>query len=244
MANLIYKPTGKAKEYSTWACNLYNGCSNKCEYCYNRHGLGAMVLGKDFPMRKQNATMERFSMELLKNKDQIIKDGQGLFFNFVSDPFLDETIVFNIRCALYALRNNVPCIFLSKTTPPAWAVEDLSFYSDLVKIGFTLTGCDELEPNAAPNSIRIETISKLKQFGIKTWASIEPVIDVERSFNMIQCAYNAGCREFKIGLLSGARNNYTPSDIAEFKDAVDMTYSKTCKIYWKNSVNNYISKIK
>ena len=28
----IYNPSGKAGEYSTWACNFYVGCSNMCEY--------------------------------------------------------------------------------------------------------------------------------------------------------------------------------------------------------------------
>ncbi|KAA6320448.1 hypothetical protein EZS27_029784 [termite gut metagenome] len=30
----IYNPSGKAGEYSYWACNFYNGCSNGCTYCY------------------------------------------------------------------------------------------------------------------------------------------------------------------------------------------------------------------
>lgn len=29
----IYQPSGAAAEYSQWACNIFNGCSNKCEYC-------------------------------------------------------------------------------------------------------------------------------------------------------------------------------------------------------------------
>lgn len=43
----IYQPNGAAAEYSKWACNLYNGCTNRCEYCYNRHGLAHNCLGMD-----------------------------------------------------------------------------------------------------------------------------------------------------------------------------------------------------
>lgn len=28
---IIYRPKGKAAEYSPWAANFYNGCSNRCE---------------------------------------------------------------------------------------------------------------------------------------------------------------------------------------------------------------------
>lgn len=31
---IIYKPAGKAQEYSLWAANFYLGCSNNCSYCY------------------------------------------------------------------------------------------------------------------------------------------------------------------------------------------------------------------
>ena len=31
---LIYKPKGKANEYSEWAMNHYKGCSHGCKYCF------------------------------------------------------------------------------------------------------------------------------------------------------------------------------------------------------------------
>ena len=37
--NIIYKPAGKAQEYSLWAANFYLGCSNNCSYCYNNQGI-------------------------------------------------------------------------------------------------------------------------------------------------------------------------------------------------------------
>ena len=41
----IYKPNGKAGEYSAWACNLYNGCTHNCSYCFNNHSLMAATVG-------------------------------------------------------------------------------------------------------------------------------------------------------------------------------------------------------
>ncbi|MCL2434964.1 MAG: hypothetical protein FWD09_02345 [Lentimicrobiaceae bacterium] len=37
----IYNPSGKAGEYSYWACNFYTGCSNGCQYCYCKRGVMA-----------------------------------------------------------------------------------------------------------------------------------------------------------------------------------------------------------
>ena len=46
----IYIPSGKAREYSPYACNLYLGCSHACEYCYTpdalRRGLAELKTRK------------------------------------------------------------------------------------------------------------------------------------------------------------------------------------------------------
>ena len=42
---VIYQPSGKAAEYSLWACNLYNGCTHGCSYCFNNYPITSSVLG-------------------------------------------------------------------------------------------------------------------------------------------------------------------------------------------------------
>ena len=153
MGNLIYQPKGKAREYSPWACNLYNGCTNNCIYCYNKMGVGSKLLGKeDVTLKSGFKNIEdayfKFQRELDKYKDAILADGKGLFFNFVSDPFLEETWKLNFYCAQYALRRGVPCVFLSKKRPHSCMIELFVRHKAMVKVGFTLTGMDELEPNA------------------------------------------------------------------------------------------------
>lgn len=32
--HIIYKTTGRAREYSELAVNLYQGCAHACAYCY------------------------------------------------------------------------------------------------------------------------------------------------------------------------------------------------------------------
>jgi len=247
MGKLIYQPKGKAREYAPWACNLFNGCSCQCSYCYNRHGRGKALLGKDDPTIKggMNRVQARalFNEELAKYKDPIIADGKGLFFNFVSDPFSEKTWRLNFNCALDAILYGIPVVFLSKSLPSGAFVDMFERHKEMVKVGFTLTSCDKLEPGAIWNSQRIEVMRCLNKLGVKTWASIEPVISINQSFRMIQEAHLVGCREFKIGLLSG-KKNYTPDEVEAFMLAVDLTYGGDCEIYWKESVINYIYKKK
>lgn len=238
--SLIYQPKGKAREYSPWACNLYNGCTNRCTYCYNRKGVACKLLGKDDVTPKKDASVEQFTKELLKHKEQIIADGKGLFFSFVSDPFLEETWELNMQCADVAIKNGVQCVFLSKKVCDNEMACFLADNNKFVKVGFTLTGCDELEPGADNSDFRLDAIISLVALDVQTWASIEPIIDTNKSYEMISRAYDGGCREFKIGLLSG-RKNYSRDQILEFFNKVNNEFSD-CKIQWKESVIDFINK--
>ena len=97
----IYEPSGKAAEYSNWACNLYNGCPHSCTYCFNDHNIMAGTLGGNIVSLKKSlvdteTAFKIFVSELTRHRETIIKDG-GLHFNFVSDPCLPETIELNFR---------------------------------------------------------------------------------------------------------------------------------------------------
>jgi DNA repair photolyase len=233
---VIYNPSGKAGEYSYWAANFYNGCSARCEYCYNRHGRGAKILGGDMPTLKSSLYNETtaysiFMKEVDKNLFELQK--YGLFLNFVSDPCLPETIDLNFKAINYCHRCCIPVKLLTKQI--WWLsekfIQDIALLPNNVSYGFTLTGHDELEPGAATNAERIETMKKLHDAGFKTWASIEPIIDLDSSFDMIRWSMSY-CDFYKIGLKSGQK--YDKKMLHQF--LFDVIY-KTSKIpiYWKNS---------
>lgn len=252
MARLIYQPKGKAKEYCAWACNLYNGCSNKCEYCYNRHCPAAKLLGKDEPTIKGGmdlpAAFEVFSNELMRFRDRIIGDGEGLHFCFVSDPMIRETRDLNRMCIDLTVKSGVTVQVLTKQAD--W-VDDTAWreilreiaqrgQQKLIRFGFTLTGMDELEPGASSNGARINAMKVLHDdLHFPTWASIEPVIDIAKSYDMISKAWFC-CDEFRIGLLSG-KKQYTRYDINKFIEEVDaLNVSGTKKIILKDSVLKFL----
>ncbi len=220
----IYNPSGKAGEYSYWACNFYVGCSNGCTYCYCKKGILAGAMGQDKPQLKkcfkdEKHALEVFEKELLQNKTELQK--HGIFFSFTTDPAIEETWYLT-GCAINICRlHDVPFSVLTKSAK--WLVDEFIYELQnngtiwnrepkihLWSFGFTLTGHDELEPNASTNLERIETMKKLHNAGFKTFASIEPIIDFDASYEMIQkLSLTFSCDLFKIGLLSGKKYDLT-----------------------------------
>jgi hypothetical protein len=104
----------------------------------------------------------------------------------------------------------------------------------LYAFGFTLTGHDELEKGAATNSDRIRAMKLLSMEGFKTWASIEPIIDFENSYNMIVQTVGF-CDLYKIGLMSGKK--YDGRDVHWFTlKTMAAIRCNDSKAYFKDSI--------
>ena len=116
--------------------------------------------------------------------------------------------------------------------------------TSLLCIGFTLTGHDELEPNADSNDARILAMKLLHEAGIKTFASIEPIIDFDSSLSMIE--QTAGfCDLYRIGLRSGVKSDYYDNEklcffMWQVEGTLVLKLSKA-KVYWKESVRERVS---
>lgn len=250
----IYMPKGKAGEYAKYACNFYKGCSNGCEYCYLKKGVLAHELGGDKPVLKscfkdKEDAIRVFVDDLFGNSTNKPKEDikkHGIFFTFTSDPCLPETMHLNFAAIHVALELGIPVQMLTKCTE--WIgtehgkeLLEAPNAKKYLSVGFTLTGCDDLEPNASPNLERIEAMKRIHEMGIRTWASIEPIIDLEASRWCISETLGF-CDEYKIGLLSGKRN-YTKEDVADFVKSVEPALRESgASVYWKESVRKFIGK--
>lgn len=160
---VIYSPKGKAGEYAENAANFFVGCSNGCTYCYLRKGRGAKVLGGSRPelkktLREYPYALDIFKNELLAHKEELQKT--GLFFSFTTDPLLPETERLTRQAVGVCQRHGVPVKILSKCAEGLNRFIDFAEASEgwdvsRIALGATLTGCDELEPNADPNTMRV-----------------------------------------------------------------------------------------
>lgn len=244
----LYRPTGKAGEYSAWACNFYTGCSNNCSYCYCKRGVMSHVWS-DEPMLKKcfkdnDHAIAVFEKEMLVNIDELRKT--GIFFSFTTDPMIPgKTLELTMEAVSLALRNDVPVQILTKRADwldaDAWKAMCATINPDYKKIavGFTLTRRDDLEPGASPHMERIAAMKRCHELGCHTFASVEPIVDIANSEWAMSDAYPY-CELFKVGLMSGGAK----PDKYELKRLVDRwnnTLDKSGKkIYWKQSVVDYL----
>jgi DNA repair photolyase len=232
----IYNPSGKAGEYSYWACNFYVGCSNGCIYCYCKKGILAGAMGQDKPQLKkcfkdEIHAMEVFEKELLQNKTELQK--HGIFFSFTTDPMIEETYSLTVQAVRLCNSLDIPVNILTKETG---YIYKLSYWTsnintELIAIGFTLTGHDELEPNVSTNAQRIRAMELCKQTGYHTFASIEPIIDFPSAKNVINASIDF-CDLYKVGLMSGKKY-----DVVEAQSFVEwLNGLNKPKIYLKESL--------
>ena len=248
----LYTPKGAAMEYGRIGCNFYTGCKHECEYCYLKRGITGKVLGKtDVTLKKcfkdEEDAIEVFKREINKHKEECLL--HGVFFSFTTDPMIPET-------RWLTMRSIVACRTLGIV--PTVLTKDATFLEDeerilplliaipkqtrkYVRIGFTLTGRDDMEPNASTNAERIKAMDKLHWMGFSTFASIEPVVDWESSMRVIEQSLPY-CDHYKIGLRSGVKKDYY--NHAETFERVSYLVEVITKahrdVYLKQSVRTFI----
>ena len=244
---VIYQPSGKAGEYAQWACNFYTGCSNNCDYCYLKKGPYAHVW-TDYPKLKssfknEDEAFQCFVKEVNKNLDALRH--HGLFFSFSTDPMLEETAALTIASMEYCVRQDIPCVVLSKCARMAECLDNPVFNSErgreLLVFGSTLTASDMEEGNASSHLERINTLAAFHSAGFQTFASIEPIVSFAASLQAVKDAA-PHCSVLKIGLMSGVKKDYY--DLNECLDFIKQVSAvatlNRCRLYWKNSVRKFI----
>lgn len=245
----LYKPTGKAGEYSEWACNFFTGCSNDCSYCFCKRGVFSHVWTKKPKFKKCfrdfDHALSIFEKEMMANICELRKS--GVFFSFTTDPMIPgKTLELTLRAAELALKNDVPVQILTKCADwwdtEVWMETAKSVfidYTDKIAIGFTLTGRDDLEPGASTNDERISTMALCNAYGFHTFASIEPIVELSSSEKVMEKALPY-CHLFKVGLMSGGVKP-VKDDLKKMVDKWNHILDKRGqKVYWKKSIVDYL----
>jgi len=205
--SVIYTPKGKAREYSPLACNLYSGCNHGCKYCY-----APAILRKK--RDEYLAVSERRNIISSFRKDAANNKGTQVLFCFTTDPYNSREPELEItrKCLKIALYSKVPVVVLTKS---ATVLRDLDLFVSFganIRVGMTLTmdnTKDSMlwEPGASIPTERINALNDLHKAGVNTWASFEPVIDIEQSLRIMDRSLD--CVDvYRVGKL----NNYKGLD--------------------------------
>ena len=187
-------------------------------------------------------------------EDKIRKDG-GIFFSFTCDPF-DSYLDNNNNITPWMLQSlvtsQIPVTILTKnvdwlytegwdralTHHPMIEPEYAENLPHCLTIGFTITGKDELEPNAPSTEKRIEALRKLHdEYKIKTFVSLEPIIDLHSASEVIKKTYKI-TDEIRIGAQSPIKKNrYNVMEFISFVVAVrSLANNLDCHFMVKDSM--------
>lgn len=184
---VIYVPKGKAFEYSPLACNLYTGCPHGCKYCY----APGVMRKKKAVFHSNVLPRENIIVRLERDCQKMAGDTREVLFCFGCDPYPENSITTRdalIQLEAYGMKANI----LTKGGKKAirdfdllkhngWAFgTSLSFASEKLR--------EEWEPNASTIADRISTIENAIERGIKTWISIEPIMDMDSAFEVMYWA--------------------------------------------------------
>lgn len=183
---VIYRPSGKAREYSPLALNLYRGCDHDCAYCYVK-GMPYMGGAKRAQVSPRAGIIETLERELKKRAPR-----SQVLLSFTGDPYCvaDQEFAQTRRALELLSQYRVPVAILTKGGKRCLRDLDLFKAFAKIKVGATLTfsnGRDsaQWEPGAALPEDRLDALYELSCAGIQTWASFEPVIDPAQSLEML-----------------------------------------------------------
>lgn len=203
---IIYRPNGRAQEYSHLAINHYVGCGHGCNYCWAPvclHIDRTEFVSTPHPKKNVISQLQREVRRFAGTDERVL-------LSFTSDPYqpLDATEKLT-RDVIKILRlNDIPFQVLSKGGMRA--ARDFNLYGPRDAFAVTLTFLDEgnsrrWEPNAAIPSERIMALKLAKSHGIETWVSLEPVIDADETIQIIKQTHEL-VDLYKIGVLNYQRS--------------------------------------
>lgn len=183
----IYQPRRDALEYARLGLNLYGGCSHECIYCYNQDRFTKACTAQLKKSTLENIRTDLEELAAAGNKDPV-------HLCFVGDAYdLGRQDNSYVRKVLRLFRKyDHPFQVLTKSG--VRAVQDFDLYGPNDRFGCTLTFINDVdslqwEPGAALWSDRIEALRQAHDHGIKTWASLEPVIDPAQTLHLIELTH-------------------------------------------------------
>ncbi|MFC1910444.1 radical SAM protein [Chloroflexota bacterium] len=166
-----------------YCINCYNGCAHGCHYCY-----GMKVTRKAYSdwikpvLRPKLPDLLRKDMEVLKHHLEIKADIKDIMVSSITDCYqpIESQHRITREVVKILIENELPFTILTKNKD---VLDDIDLFKGYGKcrVGLTIATLDDnlqrsLEPKASPIEDRIEALRELKQAGVYTYCSVEPIM--------------------------------------------------------------------
>ena len=222
---IIYETRGKAKEYAPLGVELYTGCRLGCRYC--------------FVPKLRNITIEQFHKDARPVDNAISKlesdakrlktrqDDREILLCFESDPYqFSKNEKQHITREAIEILKEYGLRFTILTKAGFRGTYDFDLLKGYKKASFGTTiiftdqgDAKKWEPDAANINFRIKAIEMAREKDIKTWVSIEPVIDPNQALQLIE-KYHPIVDHWKIGKINYHREIEAKVDWIRFREEV------------------------
>ncbi|MGA9798873.1 MAG: radical SAM protein [Terriglobales bacterium] len=168
-----------------WTINPYRGCEFACKYCYARytHEFMEMRDGVDF---EQKIYVKQHAANLLRQELRRVKPGEQIAIGTATDPYQPAERRFEITRAILEELARHEGLHMGIITKGNLVLRDLDLLTHIAEknrltVNLTITTLNVdlariLEPRAPRPDLRMETVRKLSQAGIRTGVSCSPVI--------------------------------------------------------------------
>jgi DNA repair photolyase len=235
---IVYEPKGRALEYSPLAVSLYRWCSFKCSYCFVPAMTQATEHGEPYPRKNALSLLEKDCDELQRSGDK-----REILISFTTDPYqpLNDKEQLTRKAIELFIKYKRPFSVLTKGGHRSMQDFDLmAAHPELGRYATTLTCNNHIteskwEPFTASYTQRITALVEAHKRGIKTWVSIEPIIDPAQSLALISITHALGCVDlYRIGLLNHEELPFPRADLYEFVKKVKLILEDTDHVFKKD----------
>lgn len=190
---IVYEPRGRAKEYADLACNLYIGCTHGCKYCFApacMHSTPEKWKSGVYVRQRALELFGRDAADMQRNGDE-----RAILFSFLSDPYqpLEAEEHITHRALEIVRAHGLKSKILTKGRAVLVSADFGLMQSAGTELGITVSFVDDKtrkkwEPAAAPVEERLALLEQAHAAGIRTWVSLEPVIDPTQALAVIRAA--------------------------------------------------------
>jgi DNA repair photolyase len=242
----IYEPTGAAREYSPLALNYIKGCDHGCVYCYvpkMMKRFNAGYVHSDVYIKEESSLIKEITASARKHADS----PNQVFLSFLTDPYssFNNGTQLTRKVLEILLAHNIPVSILTKGG--ANVLQDLDIikaFGDRIQVGASLTFTNEAdslkwEKGAAIPAERFYALEELHSHGVRTWASMEPVIYPEQSLEIMDLTHKY-VDGYKIGKLNHFKKHEDKFDWTKFlNDSIAVMRKHGKEFYIKNDLAEF-----